>query len=55
MSIWTAYLILSFIFSSFVLAACMLSSRLSQREGLKEVYVTIETHYPATQPAAQSN
>ncbi len=43
MSILAAYFIISFIFTAFVLAAGMLSSRISQREKVVEVYAERET------------
>lgn len=54
MSILATYFILSIIFSLFVIAACMLSSRLSQKEKLVEVYVPAQRKSPAPAPASQS-
>lgn len=44
------FLIASIVFSVLVVSACMLSSRISQREDLVEVYAEAEDSLPAVQP-----
>lgn len=44
------FIIASVIFSTLVVSACMLSSRISQQEGFVEVYEEVEEPMPAVQP-----
>ncbi len=57
MNILAAYLILSFVFTIFVIAACMLSSKLSQQEKPVEVYVEKErvSKAPASHAVSHSS
>lgn len=55
MSILAAYLILSFLFSILVIGACVMSSRISQREKLVEVYVQEESPVQLSRTVSRSS
>ncbi len=44
------FIIASIVFSTLVVSACMLSSRISQQEDFVEVYEEVEEPMPAAQP-----